>query len=64
MDVLNTKLPIYFLKVKVVDTEGSIVHHGEKGELCVRGACVMIGYYGDVEKTQEVITAERWYKTG
>merc|ERR1712012_290221 len=35
-----------------------------KGELCVRGACVMIGYYGDEEKTKEVITAERWYRTG
>lgn len=37
---------------------------GEKGELCIRGFGVMLGYWDNPEKTAEVIGADRWYKTG
>uniref|UniRef100_A0A8D0H2Y6 Medium-chain acyl-CoA ligase ACSF2, mitochondrial n=1 Tax=Sphenodon punctatus TaxID=8508 RepID=A0A8D0H2Y6_SPHPU len=43
---------------------GEIVPLNSPGELQVRGYCVMIGYWADPNKTSEVITDEKWYKTG
>lgn len=34
--------------------QGTPVAHGEIGELCVRGTCLSLGYYGNPEKTREV----------
>ena len=34
------------------------------GELCTRGYSVMLGYWGEAEKTAEVIDAARWMHTG
>ena len=52
------------LEVKLVDAEGRIVPRGEKGELLTRGYSVMLGYWGDEEKTREAIDAARWMHTG
>ena len=52
------------LEVKVVDGTGRIVPRGKKGELLTRGYSVMLGYWGDDEKTREVIDAARWMHTG
>ncbi|WP_420846850.1 AMP-binding protein [Microvirga tunisiensis] len=52
------------LEVKIVDTEGRIVQRGQSGELCTRGYSVMLGYWGEAEKTAEVIDAARWMHTG
>ena len=52
------------LEVKIVDGAGNIVPRGEKGELLTRGYSVMLGYWGDPEKTREVIDAARWMHTG
>ncbi|XP_068120254.1 medium-chain acyl-CoA ligase ACSF2, mitochondrial-like isoform X2 [Hyperolius riggenbachi] len=52
-------------EAKVVDTNtGEILPLNTPGELMIRSYCVMLGYWGDEEKTREVITPERWYKTG
>uniref|UniRef100_A0A3P8VJ00 Medium-chain acyl-CoA ligase ACSF2, mitochondrial n=1 Tax=Cynoglossus semilaevis TaxID=244447 RepID=A0A3P8VJ00_CYNSE len=52
-------------EAKVVDpNNGMTVPLGEPGELMIRGACVMLGYWDDPEKTREAITESRWYKTG
>ena len=52
------------LEVKIVDEEGRVVARGEKGELLTRGYSVMLGYWGDEQKTREVIDAARWMHTG
>lgn len=43
-------------EVFVLDSEDNPVQENEIGELCVRGTCLAMGYYGDMDKTKEVFT--------
>ena len=52
------------VEVKIVDKLGHIVKRGEPGELCTRGYSVMLGYWGEEEKTREAIDAAGWMHTG
>ncbi len=52
------------LEAKVVDAEGRIVPAGTPGELCTRGYSVMLGYWGEPERTAQAIDAARWMHTG
>ena len=52
------------LEIKIVDEQGKVVPRGQLGELCVRGYSVMLGYWEDHEKSQEVIDSARWMHTG
>lgn len=53
------------LEVKIVDpATGRTLPRGEPGELCTRGYSVMLGYWGEPEKTAEAIDAARWMHTG
>jgi fatty-acyl-CoA synthase len=52
------------VEVKVVDEDGRIVPTGTPGELCTRGYPVMLGYWGDEERTEEAIDAGGWMHTG
>ena len=52
------------VEVKIVDAEGRIVPRGTPGELCTRGYPVMLGYWGDEERTHQVIDPARWMHTG
>ena len=36
----------------------------ETGEICIKGDCVMLGYYKDPEAAAEVIDADGWFHTG
>jgi fatty-acyl-CoA synthase len=53
------------LEVKIVDQETGIpVPRGDTGELCTRGYSVMLGYWGQPDRTAEAIDAARWMHTG
>ncbi|KAL5279310.1 ACSF2.2 family protein [Megaselia abdita] len=52
------------VEAKVIDANGDTVPFGTPGELCIRGYCNMLGYYGDEEKTKEIMSNDRWLKTG
>ncbi|KFP01357.1 hypothetical protein N300_04892, partial [Calypte anna] len=52
-------------EAKIEDPEtGKPVPLNTPGELQVRGYCVMLGYWGEPARTNEVITKDGWYKTG
>nr|WP_199066828.1 AMP-binding protein [Chromobacterium sp. ASV5] len=52
------------VEVKIVDPEGRIVSRGVSGELCTRGYSVMLGYWGDEQKTRDAIDAAGWMHSG
>ncbi len=52
------------LEIKVADQEGNAVPIGQQGEIWARGFPIMIGYYGDAQKTSEAITPSGWLRTG
>ncbi len=49
---------------RIVDRQGKRVSTGEVGELHVRGANVMLGYYRAPELTAAAIDSEGWFNTG
>jgi long-chain acyl-CoA synthetase len=53
-----------FQEVKLMDGSGKEVAHGEEGEIWVRGAQVMMGYWAHPETTNEAIDFEGFFKTG
>jgi len=52
------------MEAKVIDGDGRTLNCGEAGELCSRGYAVMLGYWGDPERTAEAIDADGWMHTG
>jgi len=52
------------VEIKIINEEGQVVAVGEKGEVCTRGYSVMLGYWGDEEKTRETIDAGGWLHSG
>jgi fatty-acyl-CoA synthase len=56
--------PLQRLEIKVADQQGNPVPIGQQGEICARGFPIMVGYYGDRQKTSEAITPSNWLRTG
>ena len=52
------------VQVKIVDENGKVVPRGTSGELCTRGYCVMLGYWDDIDQTQDSIDSAGWMHTG
>jgi len=52
------------VEVKIVDSAGRIVPPNTPGELCTRGYSVMLGYWGDPERTAEAVDRAGWMHTG
>jgi long-chain acyl-CoA synthetase len=52
------------VELKIVDEQGQTVPQGDVGEIFVKGATVMPGYWKLPEENREALTAEGWFKTG
>ncbi len=55
--------PLPVMETKVIDDDGNELPVGEVGELCVRGANVISGYFNKPEATAEAIV-DGWFRTG
>ncbi len=57
-------LPTDDVEIQVRDERGREIAAGKTGEIVVRGARIMKGYWKDEEKTRQAFTADGWYRTG
>jgi len=51
-------------EIKIVDSQGSIVPVNTPGEICIRGYCVMMGYWGEKEQTEKTVSSTGWLHSG
>ncbi len=56
--------PIEGVFVRIADEDGREMARGQEGEVCIKGDCVMKGYYNLPEATAEAFTRDGWFKTG
>lgn len=71
-EVIPIGKPFKNTQILLLDSDGKEVSDGEEGEICIRGVGVTLGYYNNIEKTQEVFTQnptnpyyfDRIYHTG
>ena len=56
--------PLPDVKVKIVDEKGNPLPPNEVGEVLAKGPRIMTGYWGDEEKTAQVMTSDGWLRTG
>ncbi len=57
-------IPVPGTAMKVIDDEGNELPLGERGELCIKGPQVMLGYWNRPEATAEAMDTDGWFKTG
>ena len=55
--------PTPLTTVAIMDDEGHLLRHGQRGEIVVRGSLVMAGYYKNPEATAEA-SRNGWHHTG
>lgn len=61
--VLSMGRPLPTTTIAIRDAAGTPLGEGMAGQIHIRSACLMQGYYGDVEQTENVIR-DGWYATG
>ncbi|WP_311270446.1 fatty acid--CoA ligase [Sphingobium sp. WCS2017Hpa-17] len=57
-------VPLPGVEVRIIDEAGVELPRGAVGEIAVRSAANMIGYYGRPDATAETIDADGWMRTG
>jgi long-chain acyl-CoA synthetase len=57
-------MPMPSTLFKIIDDEGVEQPIGFRGELCIKGPQVMLGYWQRPEATDEVLDSEGWFKSG
>lgn len=61
---IGCAIPYCELRIADAEDAGKTMPLGEVGELMVRGPIVMMGYFGDEEKTRETLEPDGWLHTG
>ncbi|MFZ4758198.1 MAG: long-chain-fatty-acid--CoA ligase [Burkholderiaceae bacterium] len=57
-------LPVSSVEISIRDDEGREVALGERGEVCIRGPQVMVGYWKRPDETTKAFTSDCFFKTG
>jgi 4-coumarate--CoA ligase len=57
-------VPVSLSEIKIVDEDGNALPQGQEGELWIRGPHIMQGYHNNETATKEILTEDRWLKTG
>lgn len=52
------------IDIRILGANGQPLPPGEQGEICLRGSCVMLGYWRNAEATSAAIAPGRWLRTG
>jgi acyl-CoA synthetase (AMP-forming)/AMP-acid ligase II len=60
----NIGLPLPGIEIAIKDDDGVTLPTGEAGEICIRGANVMTGYYNQPEETAKAFTIDGFMRTG
>ncbi len=56
--------PLADVEVKIVDEKGTALHANLVGEIYAKGPRMMTGYWGDADKSAQVLTTDGWLRTG
>jgi len=57
-------LPLPSTDVAILDDDGNAMPLGERGEVCIRGPQVMLGYWQKPEETRRCMTDDGFFRTG
>jgi len=52
------------IEVSIRDDHNQPLPNGAQGEICIRGSCVMLGYWRNPQATEKAIAPGRWLRTG
>ncbi len=59
---VGTVEPLCEIQIRGADDQP--LPDGEVGEICIRGACVFLGYWDNAKASAEALDDDRWYRTG
>jgi len=68
-EVSNTRpfvicgVPLPGIQVEIRDDQGRVLPDRHAGEIFLRGANIMSGYFDNPEKTREILSADGWFDT-